>query len=119
MRNFRNYEVWNKSHQFTLLIYKVTKKFPKEEMFGLISQLRRASLSIPTNISEGTARNSEKEFAYFLNIAAGSASEVEYLIEFSRDIEYIDKEIFVKLNAKIVEIRKMLNSLYSKIKANS
>lgn len=86
MRNFRNYEVWKKAHQFTLVVYKVTKKFPKEEMFGLTSQLRRASLSIPTNIAEGTARNSEKEFAHFLNIASRSASGVEYLIEFSKDI---------------------------------
>lgn len=116
MRNFRNYEVWKKSHQFTLIVYNISQKFPKEEMFGLTSQLRRACLSIPTNIAEGTARNSEKEFAYFLNIASGSASEVEYLIEFSKDIEYIDKEEFSKLNSGIVEVRKMLNSLYAKIK---
>lgn len=63
MRNFRNYQVWKKTHQVSIEIYKVTKQFPKEEMFGLISQLRRAALSIPTNIVEGTGRYSEKEFA--------------------------------------------------------
>ncbi len=116
MRNFRNYEVWKKSHQFTLLLYKITQKFPKEEVFGLTSQLRRASLSIPTNIAEGKARNSEKEFSHFLNIASGSAAEVEYLIEFSKDVKYIDDDEFLKLNSKIVEVRKMLNALHSKIK---
>lgn len=118
MRNFRNYQVWKKAHQFSIDIYKVTKQFPKEEMFGLISQLRRASLSIPTNIVEGTGRNSEKEFANFLNIAAGSAAEVEYLIEFSRDIGYIEEEQFKILNITIVEIRKMLNVLHSKVKVS-
>ncbi len=116
MRNFRKYEVWKKSHHFTIEIYKITKKFPQEEKFGLISQIRRASLSIPTNIAEGTARVSEKEFAHFLNIASGSASEVEYLIEFSKDMEYISIEEYENLNIRIVEIRKMLNSLYKKIK---
>lgn len=115
MRNFRNYEVWKKAHQFTLVVYRITKKFSKEEMFGLTSQLRRASLSIPTNISEGTARSSEKEFAYFLNIASGSASEVEYLVEFSK---YINKEEFKTLSSGIIEIRKMLNALHSKVKNN-
>lgn len=119
MRNFRNYQVWNKSHQFGLKIYKVTKGFPKEEVFGFISQIRRASLSIPNNIAEGTGRSSEKEFAHFLNMASGSAAEVEYLIEFSKDIKYINQEQFKEFNEGIVEIRKMLNSLHKKVKTNS
>jgi len=79
--------------------------------------LRRASLSIPTNIAEGAGRSSQKEFAHFLNIASGSAAEVEYLIEFSRDINYIDVENFEELSKAIIEVRKMLNSLHQKVKS--
>lgn len=77
MRDFRKYEVWQISHQFCLEIYSITRLFPKEELYGLTSQIRRAALSIPTNISEGCGRNSEAEFAHFLNIALGSAHETE------------------------------------------
>ena len=77
MRDFHNYKVWQRGHLFALNVYKQTKSFPKEELFGMTSQLRRASSSIPINIAEGCGRRSDAEFAYFLNISAGSASEVE------------------------------------------
>mgnify|MGYP000119709517 CR=1 FL=1 len=94
MRDFKKYEIWQLSHAFTLRIYSSTSLFPKDEMYGITSQIRRASSSIPTNISEGCGRNSDKEFNQFLNIALGSASETEYLIILSRDLNYIDTEKF-------------------------
>ena len=80
MRDFRKLKVWENAHQNTLDIYKLTQKFPSEEKFGLISQIRRAAVSVPTNIVEGSSRRTEKDFAHFLQISIGSSSEVEYLI---------------------------------------
>ena len=78
MQNFRNLKVWQKAHMLTLDVYKATKSFPREEMYGLTSQIRRASVSIAANIAEGTCRNGDADFGRFLQMAAGSASEVEY-----------------------------------------
>ena len=108
MKGFRNLKVWIKSHQLTLDIYKSTQQFPKEELFGLVSQLRRASASIPTNIAEGSGRKSEKEFIQFLSIALGSANEVDYLIELSKDLGFISQEIWTQLDQEINEIQSML-----------
>lgn len=116
MIDYKKYEVWKKAHQLALEVYMVTRQFPKEEMYGITSQLRRTSLSIPTNIVEGTGRNSEKEFAYFINIASGSAAEVAYLIEFSKELNYLNVQDFNKVTKEIICIRKMLNALYSKLK---
>ncbi len=116
MRDYNKYEIWKKSHKLTLQVYTITKSFPKEEMYGIVSQLRRASLSIPTNIVEGSGRNSQKEFAYFINIASGSAAETEYLIRFSFDLEYIPEDKFKELNDEIISIRKMLNAFHQKLK---
>src|SRR5688500_19694656 len=85
MKDFRQLKVWEKAHQVALAIYKATKEFPKEELYGLTSQIRRASMSIPTNISEGCGRNTDAEFARFLQIAMGSASETEYQLLLSHD----------------------------------
>ena len=108
MKGFRNLKVWIKSHQLTLDIYKSTQQFPKEELFGLVSQLRRASTSIPTNIAEGSGRKSEKEFIQFLSIALGSANEVDYLIELSKDLGFISQEVWTQLDQEINEIQTML-----------
>ncbi|MGB0897002.1 MAG: four helix bundle protein [Flavobacteriaceae bacterium] len=116
MRDYKKYEVWKKGHQLALELYAISRQFPKEEVYGITSQLRRASLSIPTNIVEGASRNSENEFANFINIASGSAAEVEYLIEFSKELGYLGNEDFNKVNKEIVSIRKMLNALYTKLK---
>ncbi|MFD1551417.1 diversity-generating retroelement protein bAvd family protein [Putridiphycobacter roseus] len=116
MRDFRKKEVWKKGHFFAIEIYKITQNFPKSERFGITSQIRRASLSIPTNIVEGCTRFSKKEFANFINIAAGSAAEVEYLLEFSKEIDLRTLEQYTKPSSSIIEIRKMLNSLYRIIK---
>jgi four helix bundle protein len=80
MRNFKELKVWQKAHQWVLEIYRVTASFPLEERYGLVSQLRRSAASVPANIAEGRGRKSEREFARYLDIAAGSASETEYHI---------------------------------------
>lgn len=97
MRDFRKYEVWQLSHQFVLEVYKISKNFPNEEQYNITTQLRRASASIPTNISEGCGRNSDKEFNQFLNIALGSVSETEYLIILSKDLNLMEEIISIQL----------------------
>src|SRR5699024_2242623 len=97
MRDFRKLSVWEKSHALTLLIYKATKLFPKEELYGMVSQMRRSSSSIPLNIAEGCGRNTQAQFRQFLNIASGSASELEYQLVLSKDLEFIDKDSYSKL----------------------
>lgn len=111
MRDFHNYLVWQRGHQFALDVYKLTKGFPKDELFGMTSQLRRASTSIPINIAEGCGRRSDAEFAYFLNIAAGSASEVEEELLLSFDLEFLDKKPFQQLDKEVKEIKAMLGKL--------
>ena len=115
MRDFHNYKVWSKGHQFALSIYKKTKGFPKEELFGLTSQIRRASMSIPINIAEGCGRRSDAEFAHFLNIAAGSASEVEEELLLSFDLEFIDEALYQQLDKDVKEIKAMLSKLIDSI----
>lgn len=116
MRDFKKYDIWKLSHVFTLKIYDYTKSFPKDEIYGIVSQIRRASSSIPTNISEGCGRDSDAEFNRFLTIALGSASEVEYLIILSKDLNYIDKNSFNKLDEDINTIKRKIYSLKQKLK---
>lgn len=111
MRDFKKYDIWQLSHSLTLEVYKFTSEFPKEELYSLTSQIRRASSSIPTNISEGCGRKSDKEFNQFLNIALGSASETEYLLILSRDLQYIDTEVAKNLLEKINIIKSKIYSL--------
>lgn len=117
MKDFRTLNVWQKSHTLTLLVYKATKEFPKEELFGITSQLRRSVVSIPTNLAEGCGRGSDKDFKRFVQIAMGSASESEYLILLSKDLNYISDKEFDNLILEIQEIKKMLSSLISKLKS--
>lgn len=116
MRDFKKYDIWELSHVFTLKIYDITKSYPKNEIYGLISQIRRASYSIPSNISEGCGRDSDAEFNRFLTIAWGSASEVEYLILLSKDLNYIDQDLFIILNKEINLIKRKIYSLKQKLK---
>ena len=94
MKDFRQLKVWEKSHQLALAIYKATKEFPKEELYGLTSQIRRSSMSIPTNIAEGCGRNTDADFARFLQMAMGSASETEYQLILARDLEFLPKDSY-------------------------
>ena len=103
------------SHQFTLEVYKITYTFPKEELYGLTSQIRRSSASIPTNISEGCGRNSDAEFNQFLNIALGSSLETEYLLILSRDLNYIKIEDYNSLEIKINTIKSKIYNLKNKL----
>ena len=115
MKDFKNFVVWQKSHQLTLDVYKMTHNFPKEELFGLTSQMKRSASSIPTNIAEGCGRNSDKDFARFLIIAFGAANELEYQFILSRDLNFINNDSSEKLLFQVEEIKKMLNSLISKL----
>jgi len=111
MNNFKKLIVWQKAREFVKDIYILTKKFPKEEQFGLTSQIRRAVVSIVSNIAEGSGRGTDNDFAHFLDLAQGSAYEVETQIILSFDLNYIMIEEFKIVNDKIQEIQKMINKL--------
>lgn len=118
MRDFRKYNVWEQSHLLTLEVYRVTRTFPTEEKYGLTSQLRRACSSIPTNIAEGCGKLSEKDFARFLGISFGSASETGYLILLTRDLAYLDLERYENIQIELVSIKKQLFQLIKKLNEN-
>ena len=116
MRNFRNYKIWTESISFTTQIYKIVSDFPSFERYGLSDQLRRASVSIPSNIAEGAARDSEKEFIHFLNISLGSAFEVETQLQIAYSLEYISHATFDMLLSQLHLIEKQINELICVIK---
>ncbi len=109
MGSFKELVVWQKSHAFTLSVYEVTKKLPKDEQFGLTSQIRRAAVSIPSNIVEGYERGSMKEFQRFLLIARGSNAEVQEQLLLAYELGYIDKRDFDNLSQQSVEVNKLIN----------
>jgi len=111
MRDFHNLVVWQKSHALTLEVYRVSKQFPDEERFGLTSQIRRSSASVPANLAEGCGRGGEPEFARFAQIAMGSATEVEYHIVLAKDLAYIGENDFLSLTGSVQEVKRMLASL--------
>jgi len=119
MRDYKKYDIWHKSHKFALEVYRHTSSFPKDEIYGLRSQLRRAAASIPTNIVEGAGRFGDKEFARFIDIAIASACESEYLLLLTKELKYIDQTYFQKLESMVVEIKKMLAILYKRLKIDS
>ena len=108
MRDFHKLLIWQRSHQLTLDVYRASKSFPNEELFGLTSQIRRAVSSIPTNIAEGCGRNSNKELAHFLQIALGSASEVEYELLLANNLGYINDADYQALADETIAVRKMI-----------
>jgi four helix bundle protein len=116
MQDFRKLKMWEKAHQLTLAVYKVTVKFPKEETYGLISQIRRAAASIPTNMAEGCGRDTEPEFNRFMQIAMGSACETEYQLLLAKDLGYLGNDDYLKMNEQLSEIKRMLSTLIVKIK---
>lgn len=118
MKNFRDLQVWHKAHALTIDIYGITASFPKSEIFGLTSQARRASASIAANIAEGCGRQGNSELRRFLQIAAGSASELEYHLILARDLGYTTAVQHDSISEKVIEIKRMLASLLSKIVAD-
>jgi four helix bundle protein len=108
MHNFKKLAIWIKSVEFVTDIYKVTNTFPSHERFGLISQLQRAAVSVPTNISEGSAKTSNKDFARFLEISLGSTFELETELLVSLNLSYIDVEKYNQLQEKLSELQKMI-----------
>lgn len=118
MKDFRQLQVWEKSHQLALAIYKATKEFPKEELYGLTSQIRRASMSIPTNIAEGCGRGTDADFARFLQIAMGSASETEYQLLLAKDLGFLSNDSYTPLHNKAEEVKRMLASLLKTLRAD-
>ncbi|MDZ4657689.1 MAG: four helix bundle protein [Bythopirellula sp.] len=118
MQDFRNLEVWQVAHQLALEVYRITKEFPSDERFGLTSQLRRAASSIGANLAEGCGRGSDADFARFVQISMGSASELEYHLILSRDLAYLDKNLHQQLEVETQRVKKMLSSLLRKLKAN-
>ena len=115
MRDYKKYDIWKLSHSLTLEIYKITEHFPKEEVFGLTSQIRRASSSIGINIVEGCGRGSDEDFKRFLRNASGSAFEVEYILLLSKDLNYISEDKFLELSPKAEELKMKISKLILKI----
>jgi four helix bundle protein len=110
-------KVWQKAHELTLAVYQVTAAFPREELYGLTSQLRRCSASIPANLAEGCGRNGDAEFARFCSIAIGSASELEYHLLLAKDLKMIKPKDHAELSERAIEIQKKLTGLHQKLKA--
>ena len=116
METHKDLRVWQQSIEMVTSIYMMTQSFPKEETFGLVSQLRRASVSVPSNIAEGYARGTDKEKLHFLRISSGSMSEVETQLLLSLNLGYIDQEKYNELSEIVTSVWKQLNSLISSIK---
>jgi len=116
MSDFHELRVWQKAHELTLAVYKATARFPREEVYGLTSQLRRASASIPANLAEGCGRNGDPELVRFCNIASGSASEVEYHLLLARDLKLLKVDEHLSLSGKVREVKRMLAGLVSSLK---
>ena len=112
----RDLEVWKRSHQFTLDVYGATRGFPKDELYGLTSQLRRAAISIPANLAEGGARQSRREFLQFCYIARGSASEIAYLLLVADDLGILPSNAFAGLREECERISKMLTTLIKSLR---
>ena len=115
MQRFQDIRVWQRSHALTLKVYELTRRFPRFERFGLVTQLRRAASSVPTNIAEGSKRVHAREYSHFLNIAEGSIAETEYLLILSRDLRLISDEDAASMVQEASEIAQMLFSLREKV----
>ena len=115
MRNYRELQVWNKAHNRTLELYRVSRRFPKEEIYGVTKQLRRAAASIGANLAEGCGRRTSTELARFVRIAMGSASELDYHLLLSHDLGFMNGGDFTRTAKQFTEVRKMLTSFLSSV----
>jgi four helix bundle protein len=118
MRDFRQLKVWEKAHRLTLAVYANTKSFPREEIYGLTSQLRRAASSIPANIAEGAGRVGDAELARFCQLAFASANELEYHLLLARDLNYLDQARYDALLESTVEVKRMLGAFLTTIRSS-
>lgn len=118
MQDFRNLKVWEKAHALALEVYQKTKDFPGEERYGLTSQMRRCAMSVPTNIAEGCGRGSDSEMARFLQIAMGSACELEYTLLLAKDLGMLNGPGHEALAPKLAEVKRMLASFIKKLRAD-
>lgn len=119
VKSFEDLKIWQESRKFTNKIYTLTKKFPKEELYGLTSQIRRAAVSIMSNIAEGFDRRSDKEFSNFLAIARGSTAEAQNDLYIALDLKYISKEEFNKTHEEAKNVAKQINGLMNYLKNNN
>ena len=116
MEGFKNLLVWQRAYRFTLTIYKISKDFPKDELYGLTSRIRRASVSVAANIAEGYEREYRKQFIHFLAIAKGSLGEVEAYLSLVKDLHYINEETYQELNCQRQEVGRLLRGFINSIK---
>lgn len=118
MRDFKKLAVWQKAHPLSLGVYQATAGFPRAELYGLTSQLRRAATSIPANISEGCGRESEADFSRFLTMAMGSASELEYHLLLARDLGYLEVDMHSTLTDETTQVKRMLTGFIRRLRAD-
>ena len=118
MRDFRALKVWEKAHHLTLATYKATATFPKDELYGLTSQIRRCCTSIPANLAEGCGRGGRAELARFLQIAMGSASELEYHLLLAHDLNLLGASEYGRLSSDVIEVKRMLTMFIQKLTAD-
>ncbi len=112
-RGYKDLIVWQKSIQLVILIYKITEKFPRSEVYGLVSQIRRCAVSIPSNIAEGSKRRSQKDFAQFIAIASGSGAELETQLEISKQLNFCDPAEYFEIDSLLDEVMRMLTRMIS------
>jgi four helix bundle protein len=117
MKDFRDLRVWAKAHGLTLELYRITSAFPRNELYGLTSQIRRCSVSIGANIAEGCGKRGNNEFQRYLQIASGSASELDYHLLLSKDLGFLREADYRDLAKSLLEVRKMLTALLQKVEA--
>ena len=115
MKDFKELRVWSEAHHLTLQLYKETRSFPREEQYGITSQIRRSAASIPANVAEGCGRRSDGELNRFLQIARGSASELEYHLLLAHDLEFMNDETFKELQLKLSKVQRMLTALVQRV----
>jgi four helix bundle protein len=111
VKDLRQLKVWERAHHLALAMYKTSLRFPKEELYGLTAQIRRASMTIPTNIAEGCGRNTDAEFAHFIQIAMGSACETEYQLLLGRDLGFVVQHDYEQLQVTVEEVKRMMSGL--------
>lgn len=118
MRNYKRYKIWQSAVEISLEVYRVSADFPTEEKYGLTSQVRRCGVSIASNIAEGAGRNTDKEFHYFLGIAAGSCSELSTQLFIAKELQFLSPDVYKKIERQIDECHKMIYSFQQKLKPN-